>query len=125
MLRRWPAILFALWFAALGAGAVEFVHDLGHAREDARAAVAARESGKPDPARPVHDDSNCPLHAQLHLPLLAPGWVPLLVALGLFIAFLSLLPAPLVSRRSPARIDCRGPPAGSLLPVLRPIHRTA
>jgi hypothetical protein len=37
-------------------------------------------------------------------------WVPTLICLGLFVAFLTLLDKPLISRPVPVRIDCRGPP---------------
>ena len=74
-------------------------------------AAADRAAGRPERNAPVHDESNCPVHAQLHLPFIAGGWVPLLVCLGLFVAFLTLLPASLVSHRPPLRPDCRGPPS--------------
>jgi hypothetical protein len=57
-----------------------------------------------------HDESNCAIHAQLHLQFLAAGFTPILICLGLFLAFLSLLDSPLLGRLLPARIDCRGPP---------------
>jgi hypothetical protein len=44
------------------------------------------------------------------MPIMNVGWVPLLVFLGLFVAFLSLLATSLIPRPLPARIDCRGPP---------------
>jgi len=36
---------------------------------------------------------------------------PLLVQLGLFVAFLTLLATPVTRLRLPARIDCRGSPS--------------
>jgi hypothetical protein len=113
--RRLASILLLLWFAALGAGLLEYVHNLQHEADDARAAAllarATSPAGQHAPAAPTHDDTNCPIHLQLHMPLLAAGWVPLLVCLGLFVAFLTLLAPRLISHRCPARIDCRGPPA--------------
>lgn len=115
MPRRLASILLLLWFAALGTGVLEYVHNLQHEADDARAAAMLAPTRSPigqhAPVAPVHDDTNCPIHAQLHMPLLTAGWVPLLVCLGLFVAFLTVLASPLVSHRCPARIDCRGPPA--------------
>jgi len=55
-------------------------------------------------------DDDCALCAQLHLPTLSAGWVPLLVCLGLFVAFVTLLTPPLISQRVLVRLGCRGPP---------------
>ena len=110
-MHRLSAIFLACWFVALGSGALAALHDLQHDREDAAIAAADRAAGRPERDAPQHDESNCPVHAQLHLPFIAAGWVPLLVCLGLFVAFLTLLPAPGVSYRSPVRLDCRGPPS--------------
>ncbi len=88
-----------------------FQHEAQHAREDAALVAAAKAAGQPAPVVPVHDESNCLIHAQLHMPLLSAGWVPLLVCLGIFVAFLTLLSTPLVSHRMPVCLVCRGPPA--------------
>jgi len=109
--RRLIAILLAWWFVALGSGALAALHDLQHDQEDAAIAAADRAAGRPEKEAPHHDESNCPVHAQLHIPFIAAGWVPLLVCLGLFTAFLTLLPESLTSRRAPERLDCRGPPS--------------
>jgi hypothetical protein len=106
--------LSLLWLILLGSGAVEYIHNLQHAREDAAVQEAFAKAGMPVPDIPDHDDSNCDIHAQLHFPLLPIAWVPLLIGLGLLVAFLTLLAPRLVSQRVPARIDCRGPPAGLL-----------
>ena len=102
-------LLFAI--AGLGSGLFEYLHHLSHEREDAQAIAAAAREGQPAPAVPVHDESNCPIHRQLHLPTISIGWVPLLVLLGFFVAFVTELAPPLVSQRRFFRIDCRGPPA--------------
>lgn len=125
-------------FAALGSGALRHVHELAHAAEDARrpathghhdgdghehegdaphahAHVPAR--GSPDDGHRRHDHSplgdaaDCLVHAQLNLPMLQGGHAPLLACLGLFVAFLTCLPAPAIrSRRPLLRLDSRGPP---------------
>src|SRR4051812_29863310 len=108
---------FALWSAlsqALRTACAKlpgvYAHNLQHAREDAEQVAAAERSGQPKPPIPIHDDSNCSIHRVLHLPTISVGWVPLLVFLGLFVAFLTEIAPPLVSQRLIFRIDCRGPP---------------
>ena len=90
---------------------MEYLHNQEHAREDAAAAVAAKAAGLPDPSHDTHDETNCEIHAQLHLPFIAVGWTPLLVLLGLFVAFLTLLAPAMPMRPIPSRLVCRGPPA--------------
>ena len=116
---RYPAsILLILCYVALGSGALRFAHDAQHAREDAAAAAACSEpaaggehhSRDPHRHHPHHDESNCGTHALLGAPLLAATAVPVLVSLGLLVAFLTLLSPPVARLRLPARIDCRGPP---------------
>jgi hypothetical protein len=112
-MRRVPAILLLLCFLGLGTGAMEYFHEQEHAREDARLDAIAKAAGVPVPAHHEHDDSNCPVHAQLHLPLISIGWIPILVCLGLWIGFLTLLATPLIPRPVFTCIDCRGPPVCS------------
>lgn len=116
-MRRVAAILLSVAFLALGTGALEYLHNLDHKREDAQRATAtaagvsqAGSHSHHDHA-PLHTDTNCETHAQLHMPTLSMGWVPLLVCLGLFVAFLTLLASEPVSHRPLLRLDCRGPPA--------------
>ena len=110
-MRRAASILLLLCYAALGTGVVEFLHNLEHEREDAAIAAVAMAEGRPVDQHPIHDESNCKFHSLLHAPMLAAGWVPILICLGLFVGFLSLLTPELISQRAPLRIDCRGPPA--------------
>ena len=98
-------------YLALGSGAVERWHNAQHAAEDARIVAAARESGVPAPQAPLHDDVNCVTHAQIHLSGLAVGWVPLLILLGLFVAFLTQLPVRVPAIDRLFLLACRGPPA--------------
>jgi hypothetical protein len=110
VLPRRLSILLVLWFAALGTGGLEYLHDLDHAREDARVAQASKAEGRPTPPAPVHDDSNCVVHAQLHAPLLGGHCVPTLLLFTHFVPLdppVNVLP---LCRGAPQRIDCRGPP---------------
>ena len=110
-MRRVAAILLLICFAALGTGTLEYLHNLQHAREDAVEAAAAKAAGLPEKSQPAHDETNCDVHAQLHVPLMAAAWVPVLVLLGLFVAFLTqLAPVPPVLELT-TRLACRGPPA--------------
>ncbi|MDB5289517.1 MAG: hypothetical protein JWL69_758 [Phycisphaerales bacterium] len=111
VLQRFIVILALSWFAALGSGALEYLHNAQHARQDAAMQAAARAAGKPYRHSPLHDDSNCGVHLQLHFPLIAYGFVMLLSRLGLLIAILAIVAAALRPRAVLARIDCRGPPA--------------
>ena len=99
-MRRVAASLLLITFLAMGTGLLAHLHELDHQRQDAHQAP-----------QPAHDESNCLIHALLHVPMLATPTLALLVCLGLFVAFLTLLDTPLVSQRDISRIDCRGPPA--------------
>ena len=97
---------------ALATGTVEYVHNLQHDREDRAEAAAAHAAGLPENDQPRHhDDSNCAFHRQLHVPIAFTPMIPLLILLGILVAFLSLLSPPLVAQRVPGRLTCRGPPA--------------
>ena len=106
-MQRFFALILVLCFAALGSGLARHAHELQHAMEDA---CGAAEHSQAPADRPHHDASNCLLHAQLSSPLSAATAVPVLISLGLIVAFLTLLPADLPTLRLPVRIDCRGPP---------------
>ena len=114
-MHRIAAILMIICYAALGSGAMERWHNAQHAAEDAAIAAgridaAAAPHDDDHDQSPLHDESNCPVHAQLHLAGLAVAWVPLLVCLGLFVAFLTLLAPRMVARQVVFAIPCRGPP---------------
>ena len=117
--RRAAPFLLIACYLALGSGALRFAHDAQHSREEAAAATACSEpagrgghhSHGPDGHhRPHHDESNCATHALLGAPLLAATTVPVLIQIGLLVAFLTLISPPVAQMRLPARIDCRGPP---------------
>ena len=125
IVRKCPVILLILSIFSIGCGGLEYLHNLGHALEDALedveqlqmpAAVdlaAVHLAGLhqiPVHSDRHHDESNCPVHAQLHMPAITGGWVPLLVCLGLWIAFLSQRPVPVVRCLHVTRFDSRGPP---------------
>jgi hypothetical protein len=102
-LTRLASILLLFTFTALATGSVEYLHNLQHV--PGHLATAGDGDGK------HHDDSNCDIHRQLHAPALAAQWLPTLILLGLFVAFLTLLAPRLTPQRSLERIACRGPPA--------------
>jgi hypothetical protein len=110
--KRFASVLLLGVFLGLGSGGLAYLHNLQHAAEDARMDALARKMGLPVLPHP-HDDSNCPVHAQLHLQFVLIGATPILICLGLFLAFLSFIESPLIGRLIPARIDCRGPPHSS------------
>ena len=106
--RRLPAILLLITFAALGSGLLEGLHLRTHLRERATARLASPSVDQSDPDS--HDASACEFCARLHLPRVSTGWVPVLVCLGLFVAFLTQLSPRLDAQRVIFRPDCRGPP---------------
>ena len=122
-LRRFSSILLILAVAAVGSGVLRFAHEFAyagahahaHAHADAGTAEHDHAEGHA-PAHapvhaPVHNPADCFTHAQLNLPMLQAGYVPLLVCLGLFVAFLTAMPVAVRSRRPVLRLACRGPPA--------------
>ena len=111
-MRRLPAILLLVAFAALGSGLLEGLHLRTHLRERAVAAAALGVvSPSAGQSAPEPGDGACELCAHLHLPQVSGGWVPVLVCLGLFVAYLTQLAPRLAPQRVAARLDCRGPPA--------------
>jgi hypothetical protein len=114
-----------LWtFLLIGSGALEYMHNWAHELEDRLSdqVEAAAAPTYPSNLHPLpihreheHDENNCEVHAQIHMAIILNAWVPLLIRLGIWIAFLTLLAVPLIPRLLPARIDCRGPPLTHLL----------
>ena len=105
-MRRLPALVLMLAVAALGSGALRYVHELEHA---ARGAQHHHE----EPANPPHgdgEDTNCFLHAKLNLPMLSGGYVAVLVCVGMFVAFFTSPAALVLCRRPVLLLDSRGPP---------------
>ncbi|MEO6435327.1 MAG: hypothetical protein ABIP55_06145 [Tepidisphaeraceae bacterium] len=111
-MRRIATILLIGTFVALGAGVLEHAHYLQHVHDDALAAADSSDSSHQEGKDGSHGDpADCLLHGLLHAPLLSAGWAPLLVCLGTFVAFLTLLAERPAAVRLLARLDCRGPPA--------------
>ena len=99
----------------LGSGTAEYLHNAHHADEDARLIAAAKARGIPAPAAPVHDESNCATHLQLHLPALPIAIAPPVPHRAALVFVLTPAATVLPSKRAPLRLDCRGPPVfGSL-----------
>jgi hypothetical protein len=108
---RLAAAILVACYLALGSGAVERWHNARHAAEDAKLLQAAHETGAPEKSVPFHTDYNCSFHWQLHLSGMAVACVPLLICLGLFLAFLTMLPVQMPAYQRLLVVPCRGPPA--------------
>jgi len=109
-MQRLAAIMLLLSYAALGSGGAEYLHNAAHAAQDATIVNARKQSGPPLNHFPLHDESNCPIHAQLHVCCMAVSWIPPLVCVGLFVAFLTLHASRLAVQRIALAMPCRGPP---------------
>jgi hypothetical protein len=107
-LQRFTAIFLVAVFVATGSGLVQFLHLEEHATIASSAKVLT--SSAADPAQPGHDESNCLSCITLHTQFSGGHALPLLVCLGLALAFLTMLAPRLTAQAVPARIDCRGPP---------------
>lgn len=105
VIRRLPVIVSLLGFVVLGTGLLGNLHLRTHLLERGRANL-----GKVDRSHSIPAEDSCELCVQLHLPVLSAGWVPLLVCLGLFVAFLTLLAPRLTPQPTLLRLGCRGPP---------------
>ncbi len=110
-MNRLAASILVLCYLALGSGAVERWHNARHAAEDAAIVAAAQKAGLPAPVLPTHNDNNCETHAQIHLSTMVIGWVQFLILVGLFVAFLTLLPVTPAGVKPLFALTCRGPPA--------------
>ena len=111
-MRRFGASLLILAFAAIGSGLLLHVHNLAHAAEHAHAVDGHHHEhgdGHHEHPTPI-DTRTCDLHGKLTAPVLAGGYTPVLIALGLFVAFLTQLSPAWVSAFAYRRLDCRGPP---------------
>ena len=107
---RWAVTLLLFAYAGLGSGALEYIHNAQHLAEDARQIAPVSDLTAGLPHAPPHDDSNCQVHSRLHTASLAVASVPLLICLGLFVAFLTLVAPSITAQRVLLTISCRGPP---------------
>lgn len=110
MFRRCVSLSLLTCFLALGSGFALYLHEQAHARDDAEVAAAAKAAGMPAPEHPDHDDNNCPIHAQLHMLMVTGTLLPILLLLGLAVAFLTELSPHVPTSHAPLVADCRGPP---------------
>ena len=109
MLRHFQSILLLVSFLALGTGGLGRLHQHAHELQDL-ARAEAHHSHERDSTPVHHDESNCDWHVLLRAPLASLGWVPLLISLGLLVAFLTQLRTVLLPQGAQRRVDCRGPP---------------
>ena len=100
--RRFGTALLLLAFAVIGSGLLLHVHNCAHAAEHVNA------SGEHHPFNA--DERTCDLHGKLTAPMFSAGFTPLLIALGVFVTFLTQLSPAWVSAFAYRRLDCRGPP---------------
>ena len=105
MVQRLTGLILIVVFAAIGSGVIQFLHLQEHA-----AASVASESPILQPSQPGHDEDNCLSCLTLHMQFSGGNAMPLLICLGLAMAFLTMLAPRLTPQAIPARIDCRGPP---------------
>ena len=107
IVQRAVGIILLIVFAAAGSGLLKYLH----LRQDAAAAIQLLPHSGVSLPHEDHDEKNCPICMTLHAQIVAAGYVPLLICLGLLLAYLSLI-APLpVTRPIPVWIESRGPPA--------------
>lgn len=107
-LLRVVSILIALVFAFNASGAASYLHHLEHAPAPSSSEhLTSQGAVVPSDG---HDESTCPACQAAHMPVTAFGYVPLMIFLGLFVAFLTMIAPPLVSQRVPTPAGCRGPP---------------
>lgn len=105
MSRQWTAILLSVWYALLGAGIVAHLHDLADDHDDAVAGLIGAHGH-----HPVHDESNCRTHAQLHFAFtFVPPTLPPLTVRPIDRAD-AIASSARPGKVSPSRFHCRGPP---------------
>lgn len=93
----------------MSSGLMKYVHELEHLGAPGVQAAGMQLAQTPD--KPGHDENDCAVCVTLHAPLSFTGYTPVLVFLGLFVAFLTLLPRPFTSVRVPLVLESRGPPS--------------
>jgi hypothetical protein len=104
--QRVVGMILLVVFAATGSGLLKYLH----LREDAAAATQPLANSSIALPHEDHDENNCPVCMTLHMQIAVAGYVPLLICLGLLLAFLSLITPPPFTRPVPVWIESRGPP---------------
>jgi hypothetical protein len=104
--QRVVGMILLVVFAATGSGLLKYLH----LREDAAAATQPLANSSIALPHEDHDENNCPVCMTLHMQIAVAGYVPLLIRLGLLLAFLSLITPPPFTRPVPVWIESRGPP---------------
>lgn len=104
--QRAVGMILLVVFAATGSGLLKYLH----LREDTAAATQPLARSSVSLPHEDHDENNCPICMTLHMQIAVTGYVPLLICLGLLLAFLSLITPPPFTRRVPVWIESRGPP---------------
>lgn len=106
-MRRLASIILVLTFLAMGSGITQYAHEWQHAQQDA---ATGGVPCKPLQQHPIHNDLNCEIHAQLHMPITVVAWLPPAIEIGI-LAIAAFAPdRAVISQNDPDRIDCRGPP---------------
>ena len=103
MPRRWLAIFATLTMLLLGSGTLMALHELQHELDQRTC------TGDQRPRTP-HDDSNCPIHAMLHAPVLAGAIDLPQFGLAETTETVALTDQSVVSADFAANLSCRGPP---------------
>jgi hypothetical protein len=109
VVQRLGRIFLLVSFAAMSSGLMKYLHELEHLSRPGVQAAGMHFSQTP--SKPAHDENDCAICMTLHAPLSFTGYTPVLVFLGLFVAFLTLLPRPFTSVRLPLVLESRGPPS--------------
>jgi ABC-type nickel/cobalt efflux system permease component RcnA len=107
-LKKLASIVLLLVFASIGSGALQYAHLLDHLHHDHEADQTT--SNQPAHHHEDHDESHCAICGVLHMPTVSAGYVPILISLGILVAFLTEIAAVSSGYRLLAWIDCRGPP---------------
>ena len=108
VVKNWVSIVLVGIFAAIGSGALQYAHLLEHMHAGA---PAGNQRHSPIHDREHHDEEHCAICSVLQMPTLSQRYVPILISLGLLVAFVTELVTLTAGYRLPASIDCRGPPA--------------
>jgi hypothetical protein len=111
LIRVTSALIAVVCVAALGSGALQYLHELDHAKADARQDAMVRAAGLPVGPH-HHDEANCRICVQLHMAYCEVGWKIWLSLVGALIACAGVVDIERRGRAAPGRIGCRGPPMG-------------